>query len=74
MSAVFHLSKINSYKPIVSDVSNDDFMETVKQIKKSDRAYTRSGPYDAIRCFQNDKGAAVLFDQEICEITTHLSI
>ena len=36
MSAVFHLGKINSYKPIVSDVSNDDLMETVKQIEKSE--------------------------------------
>ena len=35
MSAVFHLGKINSYKPIVSDVSDDDLMETVKQIEKS---------------------------------------
>ena len=36
MSAVFHPGKINSYKPIVSDVSNDDLMETVKQIEKSE--------------------------------------
>ena len=36
MSAVFHLGKINSYKPIVSDVSDDDLMETVKQIEKSE--------------------------------------
>ena len=34
MSAVFCPGKINSYKPIVSDVSDDDLMETVKQIKK----------------------------------------
>ena len=34
MSAVFHLGKINSYKTIVSDVSDDDLMETVKQIEK----------------------------------------
>ena len=33
---MFHLSKINSYKPIVSDVSDDDLMETVKQIEKSE--------------------------------------
>ena len=33
---MFHLGKINSYKPIVSDVSDDDLMETVKQIKKSE--------------------------------------
>ena len=33
---MFPLGKINSYKPIVSDVSDDDLMETVKQIKKSE--------------------------------------
>ena len=36
MSAVFHLGKVNSYKPIVSDVSDDHLMETVKQIDKSE--------------------------------------
>ena len=39
MSAVFTLGKINSYKPIVSDVSDDgddDLMDTVKQIEKSE--------------------------------------
>ena len=36
MSAVFHPGKINSYKPIVSDVSDDDLVETVKQIEKSE--------------------------------------
>ena len=33
---VFHPGKINGYKPIVSDVSDNDLMETVKQIKKSE--------------------------------------
>ena len=33
---VFCLGKINSYKPIASDVSDDDLMETVKQIEKSE--------------------------------------
>ena len=36
MSAVFHLGKINSYKRIVSDVNDDDLMEIVKQIEKSE--------------------------------------
>ena len=36
MSAVFPPAKINSYKLIVSDVSDDDLMETVKQIEKSE--------------------------------------
>ena len=33
---MFHLGKINSYKPIVSDVSDNDLVETVKQIEKSE--------------------------------------
>ena len=33
---MFPPGKINSYKPIVSDVSDDDLMDTVKQIKKSE--------------------------------------
>ena len=32
---MFPLSKINSYTPIVSDVSDDDLVETVKQLEKS---------------------------------------
>ena len=40
MSAVFHPGKINSYKPIVSDVSDDDLVETVKQIEKSENVIT----------------------------------
>ena len=36
MSVVFPPSKINSYTPIVSDVSNDDLMETVKELEKSE--------------------------------------
>ena len=55
MSAVFHLGKINSYKPIVSDVSEDDLMETVKQIKKSENvivptpSLTRMTPFDIFK-------------------------
>ena len=40
MSAVFHPGKINSYKPIVSDVSDDDLVETVKQTEKSENVIT----------------------------------
>ena len=40
MNAVFHPGKINSYKSIVSDVSDDDLMETVKQIEKSENVIT----------------------------------
>ena len=52
---MFHLSKINSYKPIVSDVSDDDLMETVKQIEKSENVIgptpklTRMTPYDIFK-------------------------
>ena len=55
MSPVFHLSKINSYQPIVSDVSDDDLMETVKQIEKSENVIsptpklTRTTPYDIFK-------------------------
>ena len=40
MSAVLHPGKINSYKPIVSYVSDDDLVETVKQIEKSENVIT----------------------------------
>ena len=55
MSPVFHLSKINSYQPIVSDVSDDDLMETVKQIEKSENVIsptpklTHTTPYDIFK-------------------------
>ena len=37
MSAVFPPSKINSYTPIVSDVSDDDLVQTVKQLEESEK-------------------------------------
>ena len=37
---MFHLGNINSYKPIISDVSDDDLVETVKQIEKSENVIT----------------------------------
>ena len=52
---MFHLSKINSYKPIVSDVSDDDLVDTVKQIEKSENIIlptpklTRTTPYDIFK-------------------------
>ena len=54
-SPVFLLRKINSYQPIVSDVSDDDLMETVKQIEKSENVIsptpksTRTMPFDAFK-------------------------
>ena len=55
MSAVFPLSKINSYTPIVSDVSDDDLVETVKQLEKSENVIaptpgpSRTMPYDIFK-------------------------
>ena len=55
MSAVFRLGKINSYKPIVSDVSDNNLMETVKQIEKSENVIvpipglTRTMPFDVFK-------------------------
>ena len=52
---MFDLGKINSYKPIVSDVSDDDLMETVKQIEKSENVIaptpglTRMMPFDVLK-------------------------
>ena len=52
---MFHLSKINSYQPIVSDVSDDDLMKTVKQIEKSENVIsptpklTRTTPFDVFK-------------------------
>ena len=53
---MFHLGKINSYKPIVSDVSDDDLVETVKQIKKKSEnviaptpGLARTTPFDVFK-------------------------
>ena len=52
---MFHLGKINSYKPIVSDVSDDDLLETIKQIEKSENVITptpglaRTMPFDVFK-------------------------
>ena len=61
MSVVFPLGKINSYEPIVSDVSDDDLMETVKQIEKSDNviaptpATTRVTPFDVFKATRGQR-------------------
>ena len=52
---MFHLGKINSYKPIVSDVSDDDLMDKVKQIEESENVIvptpglTRTVPFDIFK-------------------------
>ena len=46
---------MNSYKPIVSDVTDDDLMETVKQIENSENVIvptpvpTRTMPFDIFK-------------------------
>ena len=52
---MFCPGKIISYKPIVSDVTDDDLMETVKQIKKSENVIAptpglaRTTPFDIFK-------------------------
>ena len=52
---MFPLSKINSYTPIVSDVSDDDLVETVKQLENSENLImpiplmTRTMPFDVFK-------------------------
>ena len=46
---MFHLGKINSYKPIVSDVSDDDLVETVKKIEKSENVIAPTTPFDIFK-------------------------
>ena len=64
MSAVFHLGKINSYKPIVSDVSDGDLIETVKQIKKSENVIaptpglTHMMPFDVFKMTRGQRSCS----------------
>ena len=52
---MFPPGKINTYKPIVSDVSDYDLMDTVKQIKKSENVIMptpgpgRTMPFDVFK-------------------------
>ena len=61
---MFHLGKINSYKPIVSDVSDDDLMETVKQIEKSENVITptpglaRTMPFDIFKTTRGQRSCS----------------
>ena len=61
---MFRLGKINSYKPIVSDVSDDDLMETVKQIKKSENliapttGLTRMMPFDIFKTTRGQRACS----------------
>ena len=56
---MFHLGKIKSYKPIVSDVSNDELLESVKELEKSRNVIAptpplaRTTPFDV---FQTRRG------------------
>ena len=70
MSAVFPPGKINSYKPIVSDVS-----DTVKQIKKSENVIvptphlTRVTPFDI---FKATRGWWTCSTRKSIQITKHI--
>ena len=61
---MFHLSKINSYKPIVSDVSDDNLVDTVKQIEKSENIIsptpklTRTTPYDIFKSARGQRSCS----------------
>ena len=63
MSPVFHQSKINSYQPIVSDVSDDDLMEIVKQIEKSENVIsptpklTCTMPFDVFKTTRGQRSS-----------------
>ena len=65
MSPVFHLSRINSYQPIVSDVSDDDLIETVKQIEKSENVIlptpklTHTTPYDIFKTTRGHQSCSI---------------
>ena len=48
---MFHPGKIKSYKPIVSDVSDDDLVETVKQIEKSENVIAPTPGLDRMMPF-----------------------
>ena len=57
---MFHPGKIKTYRPIVSDVSDDELLETVKELEKSRNVIAPTPPawpYDAIRRLQNKQGA-----------------
>ena len=41
---MFHPGKIKTYKPIVSDVSNDKLLETVKELEKSQNVIAPTPP------------------------------
>ena len=52
---MFHPGKIKTYKPIVSDVSDDELLETVKELEKSRNviaptpALGRTTPFDVFK-------------------------
>ena len=52
---MFHPGKIKTYKPIVSDVSDDELLETVKELEKSRNVIAptpglgRTTPFDVFK-------------------------
>ena len=61
---MFHPGKIKSYKPVVSDVSDDELMETVKELEKSRNviaptpAPARSTPFDIFKTNRGQRSCA----------------
>ena len=61
---MFLLSKINNYKPIVSDVSDDDLVEIVKEIEKSGNLMvptllmTRTMPFDVFKATRGQRSCS----------------
>ena len=63
-SPVFHPGKIKSYKPIVSDVSDDELLETVKELEKSRNVIAptpplgRTTPFDVFKTSRGRRSCA----------------
>ena len=61
---MFHPGKIKTYKPVVSDVSDDELMETVKELEKSQNviaatpAPARSTPFDVFKTNRGQRSCA----------------
>ena len=61
---MFHPGKIKTYKPVVSDVSDDELMETVKELEKSRNviaptpAPAHSTPFDVFKTNRGRRSCA----------------
>ena len=61
---MFHPGKIKTYKPIVSDVSDDELLETVKELEKSRNVIAptppagRTMPFDVFKTNRGRRSCA----------------